>query len=77
MILLDRAVTTHPTVVHAVAEMVQEAGGEVWIGDSPAGSPGNPESLWRRTGMAEVAAATGACLAPFDGAEWRTLRGLR
>lgn len=72
---LDRAVTTHPTVVRAVAEMVQEAGGEVWIGDSPAGPIRNPESLWRRTGMTEVAAATGARLVPFDGAEWRHLRG--
>ncbi|MCS7177994.1 MAG: DUF362 domain-containing protein [Anaerolineae bacterium] len=71
----ERAVTTHPTVVRAVAEMVQEAGGEVWIGDSPAGPVGNPESLWRRTGMTEVAAATGARLVPFDGVEWRRLRG--
>lgn len=63
---LDRAVTTHPTIVRAVAEMVQEAGGEVWIGDSPASSLGNPESLWRWTGMAEVAAATGARRVPFD-----------
>jgi len=72
---LDRAVTTHPAVVRAVAEMVQEAGGEVWIGDSPAGPVDHPDSLWRRTGMAEVAAATGARLVPFEGAEWRRLRG--
>lgn len=72
---LERAVTTHPVVVRAVAEMVQAAGGEVWIGDSPASPEGPPDSLWRRTGMAEVAAATGARLVPFDGAEWRRLRG--
>lgn len=72
---LERAVTTHPTIVRALAEQVQEAGGEVWIGDSPAGPVQNPESLWRRTGMAEVAGATGARLVPFDRAEWRRLRG--
>ncbi len=72
---LDRAVTTHPTVVRAVAEMVQAAGGEVWIGDSPAGPVRNSERLWQRTGMADVAAATGARLVHFDGVEWRHLRG--
>ncbi len=72
---LDRAVTTHPAVVRAVAEMVQAAGGEVWIGDSPAGPVRNPERLWQRTGMTDVAAATGARLVHFDSVAWRPLRG--
>lgn len=72
---LDRAVTTHPAIVRAVAEMVREAGGEVWIGDSPAGPVRKPDRLWGRTGMTEVALATGARLVHFDGVEWRRLRG--
>lgn len=72
---LDRAVTTHPTVVRAVAEMVREAGGKVWIGDSPAGPAGREVRLWGRTGMADVADGTGAHLIPFDRAVWRQVDG--
>jgi len=53
----EQAVTTHPIVVQAVAELVQQAGGTVLIGDSPAGPiENNPlhglhrsdqEPLWR------------------------------
>ena len=32
---LDQAVTTHPALVRAVAELVRDAGGSVLIGDSP------------------------------------------
>jgi len=72
---LERAVTTHPAVVQAVAEMVAEAGGEVWIGDSPAGPVGNGPRVWRRSGMTEVAARTGARLVPFEGVVWKRLNG--
>jgi uncharacterized protein (DUF362 family)/Pyruvate/2-oxoacid:ferredoxin oxidoreductase delta subunit len=49
----DRAVTTYPAVVDAVARMVLEAGGRPFIGDSPGlGSFGRVAS---RTGMTEIA----------------------
>lgn len=53
----ERAVTTHPAVVKAVARVLQAAGREVTVGDSPAGParPGYLKFLYRRTGMEEVA----------------------
>ena len=70
---LERAITTHPAVVQAVAELAQEAGGTLLIGDSPGGSAGNDSLVWRRSGMAEVAQRTGAHLVPFDGVVWKRL----
>ncbi len=72
---LERAVTTHPAVVQAVAELVQEAGGTVLIGDSPAGSVKNISRVWRRSGMAKVAECTSARLVPFDGVVWKRMDG--
>lgn len=53
----ERGVTTHPAVVKAVARLLQSAGREVIVGDSPAGParPGYLNFLYRRTGMEEVA----------------------
>jgi uncharacterized protein (DUF362 family)/Pyruvate/2-oxoacid:ferredoxin oxidoreductase delta subunit len=77
---LEKAVTTHPAIVQAVAELVQGAGGTVFIGDSPAGPVelGAAEShhfgeVWRTSGMAEVAASAGAALAPFVEVTWKRL----
>jgi uncharacterized protein (DUF362 family)/Pyruvate/2-oxoacid:ferredoxin oxidoreductase delta subunit len=68
---LDRATTTHPAVIRAVAEAVQQAGAEAWIGDSPGGPiAGNPRVM-RATGAAEVASDVGARLVPFDRVVWR------
>lgn len=63
----EQAVTTHPAVVRAMVRLCREAGaGRVWIGDSPAGM--HPEAvLWEKTGMAAVAAETGAELKSFLG----------
>lgn len=72
---LDRAVTTHPVVVQAVAELVAEAGGQVWIGDSPAGPVGYGRKVWRKVGMVDVASRTGARLVPFEGVEWKQIDG--
>jgi uncharacterized protein (DUF362 family)/NAD-dependent dihydropyrimidine dehydrogenase PreA subunit len=70
-----RAVTTHPAIVQAVAELVCEVGGIVLVGDSPAGPiEGNP-LVWRKGGVREVAERTGATLVPFDGVEWKRLNG--
>jgi uncharacterized protein (DUF362 family)/ferredoxin len=58
----DRAVSTHPTVVAAVARLVAEAGGRAVIVESPGGpySPGVLRSVYRRTGMDWAAEVSGA-----------------
>ncbi|MBU0494923.1 MAG: DUF362 domain-containing protein [Chloroflexi bacterium] len=71
----DRAVTTHPAIVQAVAELVQEAGGVVRIGDSPAGSTEATPRVYQGTGMVEVAERTGAQLVPFEPITWQRLNG--
>ncbi len=59
----ERAITTHPAVVEAMAELVQGAGGEVVIFDSSAVPTGLVmRRVYRDTGMAEVAERTGADL---------------
>jgi len=66
----DEAVTTHPAVVQAVVELVQEAGGVPVIGDSPGGrnTGRSYERLFRRTGMTGVMEATGCEWVSFDDA---------
>ena len=49
----EKAVTTHPAIVEAVAEMVIDCGGKPVIGDSPSGSPG--EEIFAATGMKDIA----------------------
>lgn len=58
----EEATTTHPAMVQAVAELVQEAGGKPVIGDSPGGpfTSALLQHIYRRTGMEGVAQATGA-----------------
>ena len=59
------AVTTHPLVVAALVRQCQDAGAaRVWIGDSCAGDH-EDDVLWSATGMADVAAETGAELVSF------------
>ncbi|MBI3795263.1 MAG: DUF362 domain-containing protein [Nitrospinae bacterium] len=53
----EKAVTTHPSVIRAVAELVLEAGGKPFIGDSPA-VPGF-KHLCKATGIAGVAEKLG------------------
>jgi uncharacterized protein (DUF362 family)/Pyruvate/2-oxoacid:ferredoxin oxidoreductase delta subunit len=72
---LAQAVTTHPVVVGAVVELVQEAGGRVLIGDSPAGPIKKNPGVWHKGGMVEVAERTGARLVPFDEVTWKRVRG--
>jgi uncharacterized protein (DUF362 family)/Pyruvate/2-oxoacid:ferredoxin oxidoreductase delta subunit len=52
----EKAVTTHPEVVRAVAQAVKEAGGRPYIGDSPGGrfSRGTLRKAYERTGLAEI-----------------------
>jgi uncharacterized protein (DUF362 family)/Pyruvate/2-oxoacid:ferredoxin oxidoreductase delta subunit len=68
-----QAVTTHPLVVQAVAELVINAGATVWIGDSSNNSVKDENVLWQKTGMSQVAEATGAKLVSFSGSVWKRL----
>jgi uncharacterized protein (DUF362 family)/NAD-dependent dihydropyrimidine dehydrogenase PreA subunit len=57
----ERAITTHPAVVEAMVELVQEAGGEAVVFDSSAVPTGLVmRRVYRDTGMAEVIERTGA-----------------
>lgn len=62
----EEAITTHPAVVSAMVKLVQEAGGEPIIADSPGTvapySKRGLKSLYESTGMADVARRTGAAL---------------
>jgi uncharacterized protein (DUF362 family)/Pyruvate/2-oxoacid:ferredoxin oxidoreductase delta subunit len=57
----ERAITTHPAVVEAMVELVQDAGGEVIIFDSSAVPTGLVmRRVYRDTGMTEVTERTSA-----------------
>jgi uncharacterized protein (DUF362 family)/Pyruvate/2-oxoacid:ferredoxin oxidoreductase delta subunit len=58
----EAAVTTHPALVRAVIREVQKAGGHPVIYDSPGGpfTTKSLEAVYEATGMATVAAETGA-----------------
>ena len=60
----DQAVTTHPAVVRAVAELAREAGGRVLIGDSP--GMGSFQRIADKSGIARAAAESGAELIEFN-----------
>jgi len=66
----EEAVTTHPLVVEAVVNILQRAGAEVTLGDSPGGpfTAGSLQRIYRATGMEAVALKTGAKL-NFDTSE--------
>jgi uncharacterized protein (DUF362 family)/ferredoxin len=57
----EKGVTTHPAVVKAMARLLQQAGREVVVGDSPAGParPGYLKFLYRRAGMEDLASELG------------------
>ena len=73
---LSKAITTHPAIVRAVVEMVQEAGAMALVGDSPGGSLENEPLVWRASGMLDVMEQTGARLVPFEGVEWKRVGGV-
>jgi uncharacterized protein (DUF362 family)/ferredoxin len=58
----QQAIATHPAVVEAAIELVQEAGGHPVIGDSPGGPFMSAwlRAVYQSTGMATLAAETGA-----------------
>jgi uncharacterized protein (DUF362 family)/Pyruvate/2-oxoacid:ferredoxin oxidoreductase delta subunit len=62
----EAAVTTHPEVLRAVIEMVQESGGVPLVGDSP--GIGRFTTVAEKSGMLAVIESTGAQLAGFHDA---------
>ncbi|NPV08236.1 MAG: DUF362 domain-containing protein [Anaerolineae bacterium] len=61
----EKGVTTHPEVVRAVVVGCQEAGAEVWVGDSP--GFGSAVRVAERCGIMDVCRETGARFVPFTG----------
>jgi uncharacterized protein (DUF362 family)/Pyruvate/2-oxoacid:ferredoxin oxidoreductase delta subunit len=59
----EKAVTTHPEIVRAVIELVQDGGGKVLVGDSP--GIGKSEQVVRKCGIMPVIEETGATFTPF------------
>jgi len=59
----EAAVTTHPEVVRAVALEVMEAGGKVFLGDSPA--IGSLAGILKKTGIMPVVQELGIQMVPF------------
>ncbi|MDA8429186.1 MAG: DUF362 domain-containing protein [Geobacteraceae bacterium] len=60
----EQAVTTHPTLVRVVAELVRAAGGSALIGDSP--GIGGFKRVADKSGIARAAAESGAELVEFS-----------
>jgi len=60
----ELAVTTHPSVVQVVAELVREAGGQALIGDSP--GIGGFQRVADKSGIGQAAKESGAVLVEFN-----------
>ena len=60
----DKAVTTHPSLVQVVAELVRDSGGTVLIGDSP--GIGSYMRVADKSGIASAARASGSTLVEFS-----------
>ena len=71
----ERAITTHPSVLAPIAEVVREAGGDPTMGDSPGGAIRGIERVWRNTGMLELSERTGVPLVNFEASSSVELRG--
>lgn len=48
----DKALTTHPSIIRAIAEEVQRRGGEPWVGDNGL----DVDTLYEKTGIQDVCA---------------------
>jgi uncharacterized protein (DUF362 family) len=62
----EKAITTNPAVLRAVLELVLEAGGKPFVGDSPSSHKGGAEYLWSRTGLLPVCRDLGIELVRFE-----------
>jgi uncharacterized protein (DUF362 family)/Pyruvate/2-oxoacid:ferredoxin oxidoreductase delta subunit len=68
-------VTSHPTFVTAIIEALKDCGAKVAFGDDVARVGNHCLPLWQKTGMWQVAKATGARLVDFVEAGAREVRG--
>jgi uncharacterized protein (DUF362 family)/Pyruvate/2-oxoacid:ferredoxin oxidoreductase delta subunit len=62
----ERAVTTHPEIVAAVARKVRSLGASVRVGDSPGGAKRGVRRVWENTGMLAMAEREGLELVNFE-----------
>ena len=62
----ERAVTTHPSLLRAVVEMLKEVGADPLIGDSPGGVNRDIAKFWEVCGYKEVSEITGAPLVNLE-----------
>lgn len=62
----EKAITTHPSVLRAVLEMLLEVGAKPFVGDSPSGYRGGLKQLWLKTGVASVCHELGVELVRFE-----------
>ena len=69
----ERCVNTHPAVVRAVAELVLEAGGKPFIGDSP--QLGSARKVAEKCGVAAVARDLGIDIVEFEPVDVKHPRG--
>ncbi len=59
----EKAVTTHPEIIRAVTQLIQAAGGIVYLGDSP--GIGSAENVARKCGIMDVVEELGIVFTPF------------
>ena len=62
----EDCVTTHPEVIRAVARLVKEAGGVVWLGDSPGGYGKNIDEILEKSGIGKIADEEGIEIKKFN-----------
>jgi uncharacterized protein (DUF362 family)/Pyruvate/2-oxoacid:ferredoxin oxidoreductase delta subunit len=62
----SRAITTHPSVVQAVAEEVKALKANPYIGDSPGGADRGVKRVWDNTQMSSASHNSGAPLVSFE-----------
>ncbi len=62
---VEKAVTTHPEVMNAVARLLHEKGKTIWIGDSSGGTVSS-EFVYSGTGVREVVEKYGATAVSFE-----------
>jgi len=70
----ERAVTTHPELVAAMARQVRSLGARVVVGDSPGGAKRGIERVWENTGMKAMAEREGVELVNFEAAGAEKIR---
>jgi len=62
----EKAITTHPVLVEAMATRLKARGYQVFIGDSPGGAIKGVERYWQKSGLKEAARNAGAGLINFE-----------